>query len=150
MVFNEFARMTKKNGFRLPRFLMDPSIALIFESKFWPPLFIEFLLTKLCQQWWLHFWPIVKFRTGLWSNYGRDQSGRPPRSRPKIEIGIFFRPRRIEIFGIGEPEPPRRVGMKWKKFRDRSSRDETSREKSRTRGKVEIISILLHIFEKSG
>ena len=27
--------------------------------------------------------------TNLCSNYGRDQSGRPSRSQPKIETGIF-------------------------------------------------------------
>ena len=44
-------------------------------------------------------------------NYGRDQSGRPPRSRPKIEIGIFFSSRCIEIIEIGDPGSPRLVGM---------------------------------------
>ena len=43
---------------------------------------------------------------------GRDQSGRPPQSRPKIEIGMKKKSRSRFSVEIGEPEPPRKVGIK--------------------------------------
>ena len=47
---------------------------------------------------------------------GEINRGPPPRSRPKIGIGIFFWARSIEIIGIGDPGPPRLVGTKIKFF----------------------------------
>ena len=41
----------------------------------------------------------AKFLPG--NSYGRDQSGRPPQSRPKIEIGIFNLLDLFRHFGIG-------------------------------------------------
>ena len=41
------------------------------------------------------------------TKYERGESGRPARSQPKIEIGIFFSSRSRFCIKIGEPEPPR-------------------------------------------
>ena len=54
------------------------------------------------------------------SNYGRGELGRPPRSRPKIEIGIFFSSRSWFCIEIGEPKPPRSRDEKGQKIREKS------------------------------
>ena len=71
---------------------------------------------------------------------GEISRGGLPDLDPKIEIRIFKPPRHIEIIRIGEPGPPRLVGIKVQIFK--INRDETSRgkveEKSRKSRNVEI------------
>ena len=77
----------------------------------------------------------------LSTRHERDQSGRPPRSRPKIEIGIFFSSRCIEIIEIGDPGSPRLVGMKkifFEIHRDNTRQVGKSRESGGFRDNLEI------------
>ena len=72
---------------------------------------------------------------------GEINRGPPPRSRPKIGIGILFWARSIEIIGIGDPGPPRLVGTKIKFFgihRDNTRQVGRSRENGGFRDNLEI------------
>ena len=61
------------------------------------------------------------------TNYGRDKSRWPPRSRPKIEIGIFKPPGASRLSGLGSPDLLKKSGFQC----DFSKLIETSWEKLR-------------------